>query len=312
MQPEDIATLTLALTAFMSGVPLNVFIMAVRFRDWVKGGQEISADLMLLFLGTINIIPLSVQCFNNIIPTLGIYPFVSLFSIYCFFTVFYSTTLSSSWIHACLSTFYCIKTVTFQHRLITYLKLRFSILLPWLLSGSILLSFSLTSLLLVVPILYAPVDNLVNNTNSSSYEQIYYMNLYINLFIYGWVAASCVPLLLSVISLGLTITSLILHVLRLDRGSPNISFTQLKAHVHAAITMTLLLILQIIYHMVLMSNSLCLPCYEPAVLWFSYTLYCYFYTLQALTLILGNRKLSLACGVFGCSPKRENIQINRD
>ncbi|KAM4632119.1 taste receptor type 2 member 39-like [Discoglossus pictus] len=308
MQPEDIAALTLALNAFMSGVPLNVFIMAVSFRAWVKGGQQSSADLLLLVLGTINIITLSVQCFNNIIPTLGIDPFVSLFGMYCFITVFYSTALSSSWIHACLSTFYCIKTVTFQHRLITYLKLRFSILLPWLLSGSIILSFSLMTLLLVVPSLYVPSDNLDNNTNNSSDEQIYYMKLYINLFIYGLTTAACIPLLLSVISLGLTITSLILHVLRLHRGSPNISFTQ---HVHAAITMTLLLILQIIYLLVLMSKISCLSC-NIAWTWFSNIIYCYFYTLQALILILGNKKLSLACGVFGCLLKRENIQINRD
>ncbi|KAM4603219.1 taste receptor type 2 member 4-like, partial [Discoglossus pictus] len=249
MQPEDIATLTLALTAFTSGVPLNVFIMAVSFRAWVKGGQQNSADLLLLVLGPFNITTLSLQWFGIIIPFFV--DVFSYFSFYFIFAVFCSTFLSSSWITAWLSTFYCIKIVTFQHRLITYLKLRFSILLPWLLSGSIILSFSLTSLM-VVPSLYAPFDNLVNNTNSSSYEQIYYMYLYINTFIYGLTTASCVPLLLSVISLGLTITSLILHVLRLRRGSSHISFSQVKAHVHAAITMTLLLILQMIYFLVLM------------------------------------------------------------
>ncbi|KAM4608095.1 taste receptor type 2 member 41-like [Discoglossus pictus] len=308
MQPEAIATLTIASTAFMSGVPLNVFIIAVSFRAWVKGGQQSSADLILLALGSFNITTLSLQCFGNIIQF-----FVDVFSSYSFYfiyAVFCSTFLSSSWIIAWLCTFYCIKIVTFQHRLITYLKLRFSILLPWLLSGSIILSFSLMTLLLVITILYVPSDNLDNNTNNSSHGQLSgYRN--IRLFIYGLDAAACVPLLLTVISLGLTITSLILHVLRLRRGSSNISFAQLKAHVHAAITMTLLLILEIIYFLVLMSNSLCLSS-TVAWNWVSYAIYCYSFTLQALILIFRNRRWSLACGVFVCPLKSGNIQINGD
>ncbi|KAM4632107.1 taste receptor type 2 member 4-like [Discoglossus pictus] len=308
MQSEAIAILTIASTALMSGVPLNVFIMAVSFRAWVKGGQQSSANLLLLVLGPFNITTLILQCFGNIIQC-----FVDVFSsfnIYFIFAVCCSTFLSSSWITAWLSTFYCIKIVTFQHRLITYLKLRFSILLPWLLSGSIILSFSLMTLLLVITILHVPFINLDNNTNDSSYGQLSgYRN--IRPFIYGWVAASCVPLLLSVISLGLTITSLILHVLRLHRGSSNISFSQVKAHVHAAITMTLLLILQIIYFLVLTSDTLFLSC-NIAWFWFCNIIYCYFGTVQALILILGNKKLSLACRVFGCLLKRGNIRINGD
>ncbi|XP_053550811.1 taste receptor type 2 member 41-like [Bombina bombina] len=278
--------------AFIFGIPLNTFILAISLKELRKRQYQSPVDLILFALGLFNIIMQSAQLLTSI----TYYLFTDIYMSYSFNfmdSIFAGTTLSVSWITAWLCTYYCIKILHFQHHLLLYLKWTFPNLLLKLLVGSIVLSYSLVSLMLGFIVRYVTANQQANSTTIHPEELLRAQKKI--LYIYGLNFAICWPLLLILLSLGLTIISLMLHAL----SGPSV---HLKALCNAAKTMSLLMVLQILYYV----SQLCLTLnvgYETIFFWIFLLILYFFYPLQAVTLILGNRKLHSAYGAFCCLNK---------
>ncbi|MEE6510024.1 hypothetical protein FKM82_029043 [Ascaphus truei] len=298
MLPEHIAMLVILITGSFTGIPLNIFIIAVSARAWVKGGYQSPADLILLALGISNVTMQILQFFINMTYFFWKDFLVSQVYILCH-AINSSTILSCSWMTAWLCTFYCLKIVTFRYQLLTFLKLRFLKLLPWLILGTVGLSSSLMAFLAGNIFKDNPLNNTVNSTLYNNSLEYVSVQVSFKVFIYAMEVGFSIPFFLILVSLGLTLTSLSLHVLRMLQSSSNFTSSQLKFHMNAAKTMTLLLVLHITFYLSHLSLKI-FPHFTPWS-WFCIVIYIYFCTLQALILISGNRKLSLACGIYSCS-----------
>ncbi|KAM6323698.1 taste receptor type 2 member 2-like [Aegotheles albertisi] len=132
------ATVTLQTFA---GMWINAFIVSVLCIAWVRKKSFNSVEKILLCLGCSRF---WYMC------TLWVYFFLNIFYHRCFLiqplpqlfaAIEYFFSCANSWVSACLSVFYCIKIANFRHIFFIYLKAKIDRIVPWLLWGSVLLSF---------------------------------------------------------------------------------------------------------------------------------------------------------------------------
>ncbi|XP_075421248.1 taste receptor type 2 member 7-like [Ascaphus truei] len=211
------------------------------------------------------------------------------------------------WLTAWLCVYYCIKISNFMHRLFFRVKLWVSSVLQ-----KLLLMSAVGSFIISVPSLWicSQKDSQENSTYSliancsvvSETPAFYISNIIISPMIaIAAVLGSCLPFLLSLISIGLTLTSLLGHVWRMKKKTSDFSIPRLQVHSRAARTMILLVVL---------SMSLCItqiyffiPHDDPKNIFMTI---CWFFSLcyptaQAFLLIQGNTKLRRVCrGLLHC------------
>lgn len=128
------------------GILANGFIVLTLSRERLRRGRLLPSDAILLGLGASR---LCQQC-------LGL-----LYNLYYFFHLFdFSKTLarqlvslhweffnsSTFWFGTWLSVLFCVKIANFSHPAFLWLKWRLPALVPWLLLGSVLISFMVTLL----------------------------------------------------------------------------------------------------------------------------------------------------------------------
>ncbi|XP_071977774.1 taste receptor type 2 member 40-like [Engystomops pustulosus] len=194
--------------------------------------------------------------------------------------IFFSTCLTS-WI--CI--FYCINIVSFQHRLVMALKTKLQTLLPWVICGTFGVSIIFLALEISVLWLSLPSDSSefcfrMNDTYRGKARDI---SMGFNFIV-------LLPLTLILVSLGYTFSSLLVHIQRVQSSS-DLHNSHLRAHLHAAKIMIVLLVLNVLFSMSYQTLMLNLfPEISPWV-WTCNVIYTCFWPLQACVFIIGDKTL---------------------
>ncbi|XP_056419448.1 taste receptor type 2 member 39-like [Hyla sarda] len=153
---------------------------------------------------------------------------------------------SSLWLATLLCVFYCVKIVTYNYKLFIFLKTRISTMVPWLILSSLLIS-------LISSLIYAwysydlKLQNLSNGStgNMAGYELVAVPN-YNNKFLL-FSLGSIPPFLILCVSISLLIHFLLIHTRRMRSNESHTQSPNLKSHFGALKSMSLFLVLQIMY-----------------------------------------------------------------
>ncbi|MEE6519062.1 hypothetical protein FKM82_030519, partial [Ascaphus truei] len=286
-----ILLITISIIPCIAGIIFNSCIMAVSYRNWRKDTSLNQCDLILLSMGLSN---LALQCIMNtqsflLLVRSHIWFYREIGSSLIFLQI--SLIFLNFWLTAWLCVYYCIKIANFMHRLFFRVKLWVSSVLQ-----KLLLMSAVGSFIISVPLLWTcrQIDPQENSTysltaNCSAVSET--SAFYISNTVIAAVLGSCLPFLLSLISIGLTLTSLWGHVWRMKQKTSDFSIPRLQVHSRAARTMILLVVL---------SMAVCIT--EIYLFFFLYDpeniliIICWYLTLsypaaQAFLLIQGNTKL---------------------
>ncbi|MEE6519061.1 hypothetical protein FKM82_030519 [Ascaphus truei] len=285
-----ILLITISIIPCIAGIIFNSCIMAVSYRNWRKDTSLNQCDLILLSMGLSN---LALQCIMNtqsflLLVRSHIWFYREIGSSLIFLQI--SLIFLNFWLTAWLCVYYCIKIANFMHRLFFRVKLWVSSVLQ-----KLLLMSAVGSFIISVPLLWTcrQIDPQENSTysltaNCSAVSET--SAFYISNTVIAAVLGSCLPFLLSLISIGLTLTSLWGHVWRMKQKTSDFSIPRLQVHSRAARTMILLVVL---------SMAVCIT--EIYLFFFLYDpeniliIICWYLTLsypaaQAFLLIQGNTK----------------------
>ncbi|XP_071977792.1 taste receptor type 2 member 4-like [Engystomops pustulosus] len=224
-------------TGLSSGTYLYAFIAVVSYRTWLSDGSQHPQGLLLFSIGLSNAIfegyQLIIQLLSDIGPE-GLFDLnICTVFMYCLspFCIFFSLCQISL-----LCSFYCIKLISFQHRIIQVLKSRLPSSLPWIISGAVVMSIMVLVLLFGVILVSLPPDD-DNSTFCRSFD--YSSSFQLIFMINGFDYFDSLPFCLILVSLSCTTFSLIQHV----RRTISLDRSHLEAHIDAAKTMILLLTL---------------------------------------------------------------------
>ncbi|XP_075421257.1 taste receptor type 2 member 40-like [Ascaphus truei] len=302
MQPwVHILVVTFSINPCIAGTIFNSCIMAVSYRNWRKDTSLNQCNLILLSMGLSN---LALQCIMNtqsflLLLQSHIWFYSEIGSSLIFLEL--SLIFLNFWLTAWLCVYYCIKIANFMHRLFFRVKLWVSSVLQ-----KLLLMSAVGSFIISVPSLWT--CRLINPQENSTYSLIANCSAVsetsafnISKIIIVAVPGCGLPFLLSLICIGLTLTSLWGHVWRMKQKTSDFSIPRLEVHSRAARTMILLVVL---------SMSFCITQIyffithdEPKNIFMRI---CWFFSLcyptaQAFLLIQGNTKLRRVCqGLLHC------------
>ncbi|KFP05489.1 Taste receptor type 2 member 7, partial [Calypte anna] len=213
-----------------AGMWINAFIVSVLCVAWGKKRSFNSNEKIFLFLGCSRFCYLFITwvffLFEYIYPfCMDVYPATQLLQgTQNFFSV------SSLWVSAILSVFYCVKIANFQHSFFIYLKVKIDRFVPWLMLASVLISLGSSSFSYKVL-----SESICNNTNCTSAEYLWkdsnktHEDLLLFLFLSGIVYATAFAAVIS--SALLLLFSLWRHKHRMQtKSGKNIS---MDAHIKA-------------------------------------------------------------------------------
>ncbi|XP_034622793.1 taste receptor type 2 member 1-like [Trachemys scripta elegans] len=284
---------------FSVGVVVNGYIVAVNCIDWAKSRTLTSYDKIITSLA------LSRFCLQFFMTD------YSLFKIYSHLFVRFQTAqlYIAIWLFinqmslcfaSCLSVFYCVKIATFNQSLFSWLKLKISKLVPWLLLGSVLYCLVTTVAFTLFSYSYClsshnSTDHL--STNSTMSDKI--KNLMELTFLIHSVG-SIFPLIVFIVLSVLLIISLWRHIRKMNLNSdlnPNFRNPSTDAHVHALKSVVSFFIFYNIYY-VSSTFSVGNVSYLNAEWKIRVFLFigAAYPSVHSIILILGNPKLKLASG----------------
>ncbi|XP_075421247.1 taste receptor type 2 member 40-like [Ascaphus truei] len=290
-----ILLITISIIPCIAGTIFNSCIMAVSYRDWRKDISLNQCDLILLSIGLSNLALLCTLNTQLWLPMLQshIWFYRDLTLALLVLQIF--IICLNIWLTGWLCVYYCIKIANFMHRLFFRVKLWISSVLQ-----KLLLMSAVGSFIISVPSMWTcgQIDAQENSNYSltANYSAVSETSaLCISNIVIMAVLGCCLPILLSLISIGLTLTSLLGHVWRMKQKTSDFSIPRLQVHSRAARTMILLVVLS----MSLCITELCLLSLpnRPENIFRNiclYSLLCY-PTAQAIILIHGNSKLWRVC-----------------
>uniref|UniRef100_A0A8C5QCE8 Taste receptor type 2 n=1 Tax=Leptobrachium leishanense TaxID=445787 RepID=A0A8C5QCE8_9ANUR len=222
-----------------TGLILNTVIIVCNFKDWVKGSRLQPSDQIHVTMGLANIFQ---QC-------TAIAGFFMVWNPHLFanhvinmtFMVMYSFLLFSFWLNTCLCAYYLTCIANFNHRLFTWLKTNFSVITPKLILvaavGSFILNFSGIEKFRIELI----TENSTTDSRITSFK-IHADPLYSMI-------ATCLgcflPFTVSSLCLGYMVMCILRHVWRIMNNDSGFTRPNLQAHIRAARTMVLLIMLSL-------------------------------------------------------------------
>ncbi|MEE6499533.1 hypothetical protein FKM82_003485 [Ascaphus truei] len=238
--------LTVLAAEAITGISTNVFIVFVNFLDWFRGQNMNTCNKILVALSISNACYSCITAVN--IFTSFIWPQVYT-ETYVQCAVFLLTTysiFSSSWLIACLCFFYCMKIIHFSSGLLAWLKMKITIVVPWLMLVAEVVSVSSSFLATwPFPTQYSRNTSIIFSANMTSGESMYKTwKLYTVLII------NCVPFLTVMVTTVCSIGSLYLHTHRIEKDMWTFGSANLNAHRGAIQTMMYLLLVYAILYVV--------------------------------------------------------------
>ncbi|NWT06207.1 T2R41 protein, partial [Mionectes macconnelli] len=142
----DATSMAVITLEVFAGMWINAFIVSVICMSWIKKKTLNSNEKILLVLGSSRFCLLCISWVLSLLAiiyskNLYVHPTVKVVvSIYNFLNYF------NLWVSACLCGFYCIKIANFRNRFFIYLKVKIDRIVPWLLLGSVLFTFTVSIL----------------------------------------------------------------------------------------------------------------------------------------------------------------------
>ncbi|MEE6513459.1 hypothetical protein FKM82_021105 [Ascaphus truei] len=244
MEPwVHVLVVTISIIPCIAGTIFNSCIMAVSYKNWRKDTSLNQCDLILLSIGLSN---LMLQCIMNTQWfLLLVRSHIWFYSEICSSLFFLELSLIflNFWLTAWLCVYYCIKIANCMHRLFLRVKLWVSSVLQ-----NVLLMSAVGSFIISVPSLWTcrqidPQENSTHSLTANCSAVSETPAFYISNIVIVVVPGCGLPFLLSLISIGLTLTSLWGHVWRMKQKTSDFSIPRLQVHSRAARTMILLVVL---------------------------------------------------------------------
>ncbi|XP_065257459.1 taste receptor type 2 member 7-like [Emys orbicularis] len=237
---------------FSVGVVVNGYIVALNCIDWAKSRTLTSYDKIITSLAFSRF---CLQFFMTDYSLFRIYSnlFVRFQTAQLYTVIWLFINQMSLCFASCLSVFYCVKIATFNQSLFSWLKLKISKLVPWLLLGSVLYCLVTTVAFTLFSYSYClsshnSTDRL--STNSTMSDNI--KNLMELTFLIHSVG-SIFPLIVFIVSSVLLIISLWRHIRKMNLNSdlnPNFRNPSTDAHVRALKSVVSFFIFYNIYYVV--------------------------------------------------------------
>ncbi|XP_072269951.1 taste receptor type 2 member 40-like [Pyxicephalus adspersus] len=238
-----VSMIVLGLSTVM-GVFTNSLIVFVNFVDKVKGKKLNPSDLILVTLGLFNIFFQLIMLINDYLSFLD----CNLYSsdqIYTLFTVLLILPIFSSfWFTVCLSVYYYLQIVIFNHPFLIRLKLGVSQLIPKLLMASVF-----TSVANGLPAaLGRHKDHLYLNISTNQSLEIIVPKVNVVYMLPSTVISCSLPLAVIGVASGMIIKSLITHSHKEDRNAQGELSPRAEARRRAARTIGCLLLLYVSFY----------------------------------------------------------------
>ncbi|KAG8433416.1 hypothetical protein GDO86_017625 [Hymenochirus boettgeri] len=267
----------------------NLFMLSVNFHCWLKRGMLSSVDLIIVGLAFSSIIYGSVNCIITIILLFspGMSSVTFIVSTCCSLFAFYS----NAWLVTCLCFYFYVKIINFEHRFLSWLKMKIDTLVPWMILAAEVFSI-FSSLLYTFTCIGV---NIVNSTASYMTNQTpgYISNTFcdkgyeiINFYI---------PILIATVATGHIIVSLYKHTHRMGHNMGDGGGTSLEVHKRAARTLSSI----VIYYIIIFGLELCFTFSQISKGYilevFLNLLTPIFIFVQSVILILGNNRLLQKC-----------------
>ncbi|XP_056408226.1 taste receptor type 2 member 119-like [Hyla sarda] len=302
-----VASMTVLGASTIFGVFTNLLIVIVNIVDKVRGRKLNPSDLIMVTLGSFNVLFQLIMLVNDYVSFLD-GKLYSSEQIYTLFTVLLVLPIFSSfWITVCLSVYYYLQIRIFTHQCLIRLKQGVSQLIPKLLIASVF-----TSVANGVPAAwYRHKDHLSssifnNQSLTASKANIAYM-------LPSTVISCSLPLTVIGIANGIIIKSLLSHSHKDDRNANGDLSPRAEARFRAARTIGTLLLLYISFYV---SEVLLLidtfPRNSPGFCGCLMIIYIY-PPAQSVVLILGSPKLKqISISLLQCLFSKEqskNIEI---
>uniref|UniRef100_A0A8C3RLS4 Taste receptor type 2 n=1 Tax=Chelydra serpentina TaxID=8475 RepID=A0A8C3RLS4_CHESE len=298
--PAVIFYLIIAAIELSVGVVANGYIVALNCVDWAKSRTLTSYDKIITSLA------FSRFCLQFIIILdyflFKIYPdlFVGFQTAQLYLVIWIFINQVSLCFASCLSVFYCVKIATFNQSLFSWLKLKISKLLPWLLLGSVL--YCLVATVFFTLFSYSCCISSHNSTDCLSRNVTMSDNkkslLEFTFLIHS--VGSIFPLIIFIASSVLLIISLCRHIRKMNFNSdlnPNFRNPSMDAHLRALKSVVSFFILYNIYYVAStfsVGNPSCFGDeWKYMVCIFIAATYP---SVHSIILILGNPKFKLASG----------------
>ncbi|XP_063789016.1 taste receptor type 2 member 41-like [Pseudophryne corroboree] len=193
----------------------------------------------------------------------------------------------SLWNTAWLSICYCVKLVTVTHQIFLWVKMWFPSSITKLLIGS-----AIWSVLVNLPFIWTVQMMFPQNTNITDGSVRSAMKLKILYTVLNLLLSYVLPFTLTATCIGLSVTSLLHHVWRIRQNvSQDSSSPQLQALVRAAVTMTLRVVLDLTFLIILIYSFAVSLNVSPVIETLFWVYLISYPSVQAFILIFGNPKL---------------------
>ncbi|KAM9205527.1 taste receptor type 2 member 40-like [Mergus octosetaceus] len=210
LPPVLIISMCIVAIEVVVGFMGNGFITAVNSINWIKSKKISAADMILIFLSTSRfILQVTVMMYIHSLYFTDVFKLASVYK--AFGAVWMFVNHASLWFSTWLYVLYCAKIINVTQWLFLQIKLRITGMVPRLLLGSLVVS-SVTSL----PFLWTtPSTYLCSSTGNCRENSTVHISdwdsshLYILLLYF---AGCFFPLVLSVVTSALLITSLCKHI----------------------------------------------------------------------------------------------------
>ncbi|XP_073418047.1 taste receptor type 2 member 119-like [Dendrobates tinctorius] len=204
---------------------------------WLKGKVLQPIDIILTCLGSVRIILLIMYLFLASVVEKLIYMVGHSKNISSIIAAVLFVAFCSLWWGTILGAFYCVKITTYKNQIFMKLKMNISDMVPWMLIGSMIISF-LSSLPCLWSTFYMKFSS--NNVTRPQYHAKYLNLVFINF------TGTIIPLFIFCVSTYLLIASVVKHTKNMKDNS-GFSKPQLEAHINAIINMVSFLFLYLIF-----------------------------------------------------------------